>query len=78
MSYYDVISSTENLAKAVKRLPNYLRQKFYESTRDYNSENVATLIEFEKWLRGISGKLVVKGKLPPGSGSRLEAVEPHP
>ena len=51
MGYYDAISSTENLAKAVKRLPNYLRQKFYESTRDYNSENVVTLIEFEIWLQ---------------------------
>ena len=51
MGYYDAISSIENLAKAVKRLPNYLRQKFYESTRDYDSENVVTLIEFEKWLQ---------------------------
>ena len=47
MGYYDAIGSTENLAKAVKRLPNYFRQKFYESTRDYDSENVVTLIEFE-------------------------------
>ena len=51
MGFYDAISSTENLAKAVKRLPNYLRQTFYESTRDYDSENVVTLIEFEKWLQ---------------------------
>ena len=27
---------------------------------------------------GISGNLVVKSKLPPRSGSSLEAVEPHP
>ena len=27
---------------------------------------------------GISGNLVVKSKLPPQSGSSLEAVEPHP
>ena len=26
----------------------------------------------------ISGNLVVKSKLPPQSGSTLEAVEPHP
>ena len=51
MGYYDAISSTENLAKAVKRLSNYLRQKFYESTRDCDPENVVTLIEFEKWLQ---------------------------
>ena len=50
MGYYDAITSTENLAKTVKRLPNYLRQNFYESTRDYDSENV-TLIEFEKWFQ---------------------------
>ena len=31
-----------------------------------------------KWLPGISGNLVVKSKLPPRSGSSLEAVEPHP
>ena len=51
MDHYDSISSTENLAKALKRLLNYLRQKFYESTRDYDSENVVTLTEFEKWLQ---------------------------
>ena len=51
MCYYDAISSTESLAKAVKRLSNYLRQKFYESKRDYDSENVVALIEFEKWLQ---------------------------
>ena len=27
---------------------------------------------------GTSGNLVVKSKLPPRSGSSLEAVEPHP
>ena len=31
-----------------------------------------------KWVPGISGNLVVKSKLPPRSGSSLEAVEPHP
>ena len=31
-----------------------------------------------KWVPGISGNLVVKSKLPPGSGSSLGAVEPHP
>ena len=51
IGYYDTISSTENLTKSVKRLANYLRQKFYESTRDYDSENVVTLIKFEKWLQ---------------------------
>ena len=31
-----------------------------------------------KLVPGISGNLVVKSKLPPRSGSSLEAVEPHP
>ena len=31
-----------------------------------------------KLLPGISGNLLVKSKLPPCSGSSLEAVEPHP
>ena len=31
-----------------------------------------------KWAPEISGNLVVKSKLPPRSGSSLEAVEPHP
>ena len=32
----------------------------------------------EWFLPGISGDLVVKNKLPPQSGSSLEAVEPDP
>ena len=31
-----------------------------------------------KWVQGIPGNLVVKSKLPPPSGSSLEAVEPYP
>ena len=31
-----------------------------------------------KWVPEIAGNLVVKSKLPPRSGSSLEAVEPHP
>ena len=31
-----------------------------------------------KWVPRISGNLVVKNKLPPWSGTSLEAVEPHP
>ena len=30
------------------------------------------------WVPGISGDLVVNSRLPPQSGSSLEAVEPHP
>ena len=32
----------------------------------------------QKWVPGISGNLVVKSKLPPRSGTSLEAVEPDP
>ena len=31
-----------------------------------------------KWVPEVSGNLVVKSKLPPQSGSSLEAVEPNP
>ena len=36
------------------------------------------LVRSVKLLPEISGNLVVKSKLPPQSGSSLEAVEPHP
>ena len=36
------------------------------------------LLKSIKWVPEISGDLVVKNKLPPQSGSSLEAVEPHP
>ena len=36
------------------------------------------LLKAMKGVPGISGNLVVKSKLPPRSGSSLEAVEPHP
>ena len=36
------------------------------------------LLRSVKWVPEISGNLVVKSKLPPRSGSSLEAVEPHP
>ena len=36
------------------------------------------LLRSIKWVPGIAGNLVVKSKLPPRSGSSLEAVAPHP
>ena len=36
------------------------------------------LLRFIKGVPGISGNLVVKSKLPPRSGTSLEAVAPHP
>ena len=51
MGYSAAIESTENLTKAVMRLPNQLRTPFYKSTKNYNFLNGdVTLIEFEHWL----------------------------
>ena len=36
MGYSAAIESTENLTKAVMRLPNQLRTSFYKSTKNYN------------------------------------------
>ena len=78
MDYYDAISSTENLARAVKRLPNYLRQKFYESTRDYDPENVVTLIEFEKWLQiRINHLFNPSANIIASQETKLKDVPPH-
>ena len=49
MGYNDAINSTENLAKAVKRLPQYLRQKLYAYMESKKNQTM-NLIEFEKWL----------------------------
>ena len=51
MGYHSAIQSVENLAKAVMRLPRFMRSKFYldfkDSTYDSNDLN---LEYFEKWL----------------------------
>ena len=45
------IESTENLTKAVTRLPNQFRTSSYKSTKNYNFLNGdVTLIEFEHKL----------------------------
>ena len=51
MDYQSAICSTENLTKAVKRLPEILRKSFYKATKDasFVSGDV-TLIGFERWL----------------------------
>ena len=51
MGYSAAIESTENLTKAVMRLPNQLQTSLYKSTKNYNLFNGdVTLIEFEHWL----------------------------
>ena len=49
--YLAATESTENLTKAVMRLPNQFRILFYKSNKNYNYLNGdVTLIEFEHWL----------------------------
>ena len=51
MNYQSAICSTENLTKAVNRLPEILRKSFYKETKDVSFvSGDVTLIEFEKWL----------------------------
>lgn len=51
MGHISAISSTENLAKAVSRLPNYLRNRFYKSSVDkIFTEGGMDLRDFEVWL----------------------------
>ena len=50
-------------------------QNLWVTLRSIQSLIIPSLI---KRVPGLSGKLVVKSKMPPRSGSSLEAVEPHP
>lgn len=51
MGYKSAINSTENLAKAVARLPHHFRNQFHKFSKDkIASENSINLIDFEKWL----------------------------
>ena len=53
MGYTSSLKSTENVTKAVLRLPKQLRSSFYEKfTSKYFNEEQINLIEFEKWLQG--------------------------
>ena len=51
MGYKSALISTENLAKAVARLPHYLRNQFYKNSAGKISiEGGMNLIDFERWL----------------------------
>ena len=50
-------------------------QNLWVALRSIQSFIIPRLI---KWVPGLSGKLVVKSKMPPRSGSSLEAIENHP
>ena len=49
--YHSAIRSTDNITKAVTRLPNYLRNKFYKEFKSNNiDENKVDLLKFSHWL----------------------------
>ena len=51
INYDSILKSPEYLTKAVRRLPNYLRQRFYNHSKDVVSDDsFITLEQFENWL----------------------------
>ena len=51
IGYFSSINSTENVTKALIRLPKNLRTSYYKSFDDTNfNENNIHLISFERWL----------------------------
>ena len=51
MGYKSPIFSSENLTKAIHRLPLHLRNRFYKFTKDSNLiDGSVNLLIFEKWL----------------------------
>ena len=51
IGYHSAVRSTDNIMKAVTRLPNYLHNNFYkESTSNYIDENTVDLLNFSHWL----------------------------
>ena len=51
MGYHSAIQSTDNISKAVARLLNYLRNKFYKEFKSNSiDENKSDLSKFSHWL----------------------------
>ena len=51
IGYHSAIRSTDNITKAVTRLPNYLRNKFYKEFKSNDiHENKVDLLKFSHWL----------------------------
>ena len=51
MGYHSAIRSTDNITKAVTRLPNYLHNKFYKDFKSNGiDKNKVDLLEFSHWL----------------------------
>ena len=51
MGYHSAIRSTDNITKAVTRLPNYLCNKFYKEFKSNDiDENKVDLLECSHWL----------------------------
>ena len=52
VGYKVLIFSSENLTKAIIRLPYQLRQRFYKFTKESNFiDGSVNLVTFEKWLK---------------------------
>ena len=68
------------------KILNYLSLTYNFSFYPPSSQRLLHLLKedievphfFKHRVPGIPGNLVVKSKVPPQSGSSLEAVEPHP
>ena len=50
MGYHSAIRSSDNITKAVTRLPNYLRNKFYKEFKSNDIDEKVDLLKFSHWL----------------------------
>ena len=50
MVYHSAIRSSDNITKAVTRLPNYLRNKFYKEFKSNDIDEKVDLLKFSHWL----------------------------
>ena len=76
-----IFTNSENSCKCLEALKHWIPNPGVPCSRPLGGSKLTQLFilpRLIKWVPGISGNLVVKGKLPPPNGSSLEAVEPHP
>ena len=50
MGYHSAIRPSDNITKAVTRLPNYLRNKFYKEFKSNDIDEKVDLLKFSHWL----------------------------
>ena len=86
MGYHSAIESTENLVKAVSRLPHYLRNQFYKKSTDKIFTNGGlNLKDFERWLNmklkehfnPIASLIATTEKSPPKQHHNLSKNQPQ-